>query len=40
MLGILKQVNTFGVDLSDPYAQDDIVVTEFIFQRVRKFILK
>jgi cytochrome c oxidase subunit 2 len=39
MLGILK-VNVVGVDLADPYAQDDFVVTELHIPKGKKFSLK
>jgi cytochrome c oxidase subunit 2 len=36
----IEGANVVGVDLADPYAQDDFVVTELHIPRVKKFSLK
>jgi cytochrome c oxidase subunit 2 len=36
----IEGVNILGVDMADPYAQDDIVVKELHIQRVRKYTLR
>jgi hypothetical protein len=34
----LQGINTVGVDMADPYAQDDIVVKELHIQKGKRFI--
>jgi cytochrome c oxidase subunit 2 len=40
MLGISKVLILLGVDMSDPYAQDDIVVSELHIPKGKKIILR